>query len=121
MYEETHTVNDPTITKAGAYPGRPELNAANARFRRALARLHKEAVRHDPELLPQLAALVGEATEHLLRLASDAEAAENGSARHRAALKAQTDKTLRTLRRAARQGSPHAVRMLQRMEADGER
>lgn len=65
------------------YPGRPELDAANMRFRRALARLHKEAARHDPELLPALTEIVGEATEHLLRLAGDAEAAEQGSARNR--------------------------------------
>lgn len=65
------------------YPGRAELDAANMRFRRGLARLYREGSRHDPKLLADLTAIVGEAVEHLLRLAGDAEAAEEGSERHR--------------------------------------
>lgn len=102
-------------TARPAYPGRPELDAANMRFRRALARLHREASRHDPDLTPRLAAIVGEATEHLLRLAADAEAAEDGSARHRAALKAEEEKMRGALRKAARGGSLRAARMLEQL------
>lgn len=105
-----------TPDRGRSYPGRPELDAANMRFRRALARLHKEGVRHDPTLLPRLASIVGEATEHLLRLAGDAEAAENTSERHRKALAAEQAKARRLLGKAART-NPRAARLLARIEA----
>lgn len=107
---------DTPTPKPKGYPGRPELDAANARFRRALSRLHREAARHDPKLLPRLAAIVGEATEHLLRLAGDAEAAENTSERHRKALAAEEDKVRRILRRGVRQGSPRAAALLVQLD-----
>ena len=113
----------PTPKGGRHYPGRPELDAANMRFRRALARLHREAGRHDPALMPQLAAIVGEATEHILRLAHDAEAAENTSERHRKALAVEQEKLLRNLRKGARQGNPRMARVLASVEelaaADG--
>jgi hypothetical protein len=90
----------PPQPKPKGYPGRPELDAANARFRRALARLHREGSRHDPSLLPQFTEIVGEATEHLLRLAGDAEAAEANSARHRKALAEGGAKLARQMKRA---------------------
>ena len=93
----------PAGPRGGPYPGRAELDAANMRFRRALSRLHREGARHDPKLLPRLAAIVGEATEHLLRLAGDAEGAENTSERHRKAIKAEQDKARRILGKAARE------------------
>jgi hypothetical protein len=99
-----------------AYPGRPELDTANARFRRALARLARETRRHDPTLMPRLTAIVGEATEHLHRLAADAEETENSSTRNRKAV-ADADARLKSsLRRAARRGSPEAARLLARVE-----
>ncbi|TFE49002.1 hypothetical protein E3E14_16685 [Streptomyces sp. ICN441] len=101
-----------TPTRGRPYPGRPELDSANMRFRRALSRLHKEAVRHDPELLPRLAAIVGEATEHLARLAGDAEAAENTSERHRKALALEQEKARRAARVLARRGSPRGAQIL---------
>ncbi|MEU8891140.1 hypothetical protein [Streptomyces sp. NPDC048442] len=106
----------PTPKGGRPYPGRPELDAANMRFRRALARLHKEAVRHDPALMPQLAAVIGEATEHLLRLARDAEAAESTSERHRKGLAAEEEKLRRVLRKGARQGNPRMVALLARVD-----
>lgn len=104
-------------TKPKGYPGRAELDTANARFRRACSRLHREGVRHDPALIPRLAAIVTEATETLARLAVDAETAENGSVRHQRALKAAEDKMRATLRKGVRQGSPRAAALLVRLDA----
>lgn len=106
-------------TPKPAYPGRAELDAANMRFRRAVSRLFREAARHDPSLMPRVAAIVGEATEHLTRLANDAQAAEDSSERHRKALAEADTKMRRTLRKAARQGSAHAARLLARMDDRG--
>ncbi|MET7900350.1 hypothetical protein ABZS86_02355 [Streptomyces sp. NPDC005355] len=103
-------------TPKPAYPGRAELDAANMHFRRAVARLNREAKRHDPSLLPRLAAIVAEATEHLTRLANDAQTAEDSSERHRKALAEAETRMQRTLRKAVRQGSPHAARLLARMD-----
>ena len=99
------------------YPGRPALDEANMRFRRALARLYREGARHDPTLIPQLEAVVREATKRLTTLAAKAEQAEGTSARHRAALKKEEDKTRATLRRAVRQGSTRAAAILARLDA----
>ncbi|MEV5918944.1 hypothetical protein [Streptomyces sp. NRRL F-5527] len=104
------------MTNKPAYPGRERLDVANAAFRRAVARLHREAVRHDQALLAPLEALVTEAAETLGRLAADASAAEASSQRHQKALKAQEDKLRATLRRAARRGSPFAEQQLQRLD-----
>ncbi|WP_157877412.1 hypothetical protein [Streptomyces odonnellii] len=110
--------NPPLDLQPGApYPGRPELDAANARFRRALARLRKEA-RHDPALIARHAAFAAEATRELERLAVEAEQAEQDSERHRKALAAENEKLTRTLRRAVRQGAPGARRMLDQHLAD---
>ncbi|MBT2450933.1 hypothetical protein J7F03_28435 [Streptomyces sp. ISL-43] len=98
------------------YPGRPELDQANARFRRAAARLHKEAVKHDPNLMPALSSIVAEAAEHLGRLAGDLEAAESSSARNKRVLKAAEDKMRATLRPAARRGDERAARLLARLD-----
>jgi hypothetical protein len=103
-------------TTEPAYPGRPDLDTANARFRRALSRLAREARRYDPTLMPRLAAIVGEATEHLHRLATDAEATENSSTRNRKAVAAAEARLTSSLRRAARRGSPEATRLLARVE-----
>lgn len=99
------------------YPGRPALDEANMRFRRALARLYREGTRHDPSLIPQLEAVVSEATKRLTTLAVKAEKAEDGSARHRATLKAQEDKLRATLRKSIRQGNPGAAELLARLDA----
>lgn len=107
---------DTPAQKPQSYPGRRELDAANARFRRAVARAFKEGVRFDKALIPQVAAIVGEATEHLLRLASDAEAAENTSERHKKELAAEEEKLKRALRRGARRGNMQAVRLLARVQ-----
>lgn len=107
--------NTPT-PKPGPYPGRTELDTANARFRRAVSRLHREAARHDPQLLPTLTSIVSEAAEHLQRLASDAEAAENCSARHKAALAAAEEKVRRTRHKGVRAGNPRAADLLARLD-----
>lgn len=90
------------------YPGRPELDAANMRFRRALTRCAREAGRHDQTLFPKLETIVRQATADLLRLAEQAEKVEEGSARHRKGLKDAEDKLNRSIRRAVRQGAPLA-------------
>ncbi|MCX4972182.1 hypothetical protein [Streptomyces sp. NBC_00620] len=100
-----------------AYPGREQLDTANMRFRRALARLHREAGRHDPALMPKLAAIVQNATTQLAALAVEAEKAEDSSTRHRAALKKEEDKVRATLRKGVRRGDPRAVSMLERLDA----
>ncbi|MEV6752378.1 hypothetical protein [Streptomyces sp. NPDC051214] len=99
------------------YPGRPALDEANMRFRRALARLYREGTRHDPELLPQLEAVVSEATKRLNTLAAKAEKAEDGSARKRAAVKAQEDTFRATLRKGIRRGDARAAEILAQLDA----
>ncbi len=104
------------MTAKPAYPGRERLDVANQTFRRAVARLYREATRHDQSLLPTVEAIVTEAAETLGRLAADAMAAESTSQRHQKALKAQEDTLRATLRRAARRGSPFAAQQLQRLD-----
>lgn len=105
-----------TTTGRPHYPGREQLDNANMRFRRAVARLHREAGRHDPKLMPEVERIVAEAAETLGRLATDAEAAENTSARHQRALKAQEDRLRAQLRPAARRGDARAVSILARLD-----
>jgi hypothetical protein len=104
------------MTAKPAYPGRERLDVANQTFRRAVARLYREATRHDQSLLPTVEAIVTEAAETLGRLAADAMAAESTSQRHQKALKAQEDTLRATLKRAARRGSPFAAQQLQRLD-----
>lgn len=108
---------DTPTPNAAPYPGRPELDTANARFRRAVARLQKEAVRHDPELTPRLSAIVTEAAEHLTRLAAAAEAAERTSARNRAHVADIEERVGRTLRAGVRRGDPRALALQARLAA----
>ncbi|MGW4021070.1 hypothetical protein [Streptomyces sp. NPDC005009] len=105
-----------TPTRRPNYPGRDQLDTANMRFRRAVTRLYREAGRHDPKLMPEVERIVREAAETLGRLAADAEAAENTSARHQAALKKQEDKLRAKLRPAARRGDLRAVSILARLD-----
>jgi hypothetical protein len=82
------------------YPGRPELDAANARFRKALARLWREGTRHDDaDTRAAVAPITAEAVAVLDRLTDAATAAENNSARHRAALAQEKDKLARLERK----------------------
>ncbi|ULR50594.1 hypothetical protein [Streptomyces deccanensis] len=105
------------MTANPQYPGRDQLDTANARFRRAISRLHREAGRHDPKLMPTVERIVREAADTLGRLAADAEAAESTSQRHQTDLKAQEDKLRATLRPAARRGDERAVSILARLDA----
>ncbi|MFI8106287.1 hypothetical protein [Streptomyces sp. NPDC086023] len=105
-----------TPDKPGPYPGRAELDLANARFRRSVTRLLKEAVRHDPDLMPALSGIVSEAAEHLSRLAGDAEAAESSSTRNRRELAAAEAKQRKQLQAAARRGNPRAAALLARLD-----
>lgn len=106
-----------TPEKPAVYPGRDELNLAQAHFRRSCARLFREAHRHDVDLLPQLAAIVTEATGHLNRLASAAIAAESNSSHNRELLAKQEEKLRRSLRLGARKGDPRALRLLAQLDA----
>ena len=114
---ESANPTDGTPAVRHGYPGRPELDAANMRFRRALARLHKEGARHDPKLLADLEAIVGEAVEHLLRLAHDAEAAEDNSQRHVKAVEVAEDGLRRSLAKAGHRGRPGSVALLATLDA----
>lgn len=89
------------------YPGRPELDAANARFRRALSRLWREGTRHDdPDTRAAVGPIAAEAAATLDRLATAAEQAEHNSARHRTALAAEEAKLARLERRLGRRIGP---------------
>lgn len=89
------------------YPGRPELDAANARLRRALARLWREGTRHDdPDIRAAVGPIAAEAAATLDRLAAAATEAENNSARHRAALAVEEAKLARLERRLGRRIGP---------------
>lgn len=112
-------MSEPTPVKQGrgaqVIEGRAELDAAWARFRRGTARLAREGRRSDPETLAKLGPIVAEATRVLDRLADEAQAAEDSSARNRRLLAEVEQKATRVLRKLARQGDPRAVRMLRGM------
>lgn len=93
----------PHAGTAKGYPGRPELDRANARFRRALARLWREGTRHDdPGTRAAVGPIVAEAVAVLDRLTVAAETAAGNSARHRAALAREADKLARLSRKLGR-------------------
>lgn len=90
----------PHAGTAKGYPGRPELDRANARFRRALARLWREGTRHDdPGTRAAVGPIVAEAVATLDRLTAAAATAEGNSARHRAALAREEAKLARLARK----------------------
>ena len=100
--------HDPEIRKT-PYPGRGELDAANRRFRKAVARLHREGLRTNKNLVAQVEAIVEEATEQLTRLAQQAE---------RATLE---EPVRRTLRKAVRAGSARAAATLAHLDEQAAR
>jgi hypothetical protein len=97
------TVHDPAVRKA-PYPGRDGLDAANRRFRKAIARLHREGLRTNADLIPVTAAIVEDATTTLNSLASQAETTTYTEPTRRTALKA-----------VRRNGSPRAAEILARL------
>lgn len=81
------------------YPNRPALDAANASFRRTVARLHCD---RDPETSAKAAALVLEAVAALDAVTAKANKALEESAGHRAFMarhQASLDSNLRALAR----------------------
>lgn len=97
------TVHDPAVRKT-PYPGRTELDTANRQFRKAIARLHREALRTNKDLVPVVAAIVQDATDTLTALAQQAE---------------QTtleEPTRRKLRKAVRGGSARAAMILVKLD-----
>ncbi|WP_327662447.1 MULTISPECIES: hypothetical protein [unclassified Streptomyces] len=105
------------MTSKPAYPGRDQLDTANQRFRRAVARLFREAVRHDDKLLPEVERIVREAAEVLGRLAVEAENAEELSQRHQAATKREEDKMRAALKKLSRNGeNARAAALLEQVE-----
>jgi len=101
----------PHVGTAKGYPGRPELDAANARFRRALSHLWREGTRHDdPDTRAAVGPLAAEAAATLARLADAAEQAENNSARHRKALAVEEAKFARLERRLGHRIGPERPR-----------
>ncbi|MEV7427005.1 hypothetical protein [Streptomyces sp. NPDC091212] len=99
--------------------GRAELDAAWARFRRGMVRLAREGHRSDPQTLAKLTPIVAEATSSLNRLADELQAAEDASARNRRLLAVEEQRLGKVLRKAARQGSPAARRMLRGIAEGG--
>ncbi|MEU0219419.1 hypothetical protein ABZ281_31920 [Streptomyces sp. NPDC006265] len=97
------TTHDPAIRKT-PYPGRTELDTANRRFRRAVARLHREALRTNKDLLPVVAAIVEDATATLDALASQAERTT------------MEEPSRRKLRQAVRGGSTRAAMLLVKLD-----
>ncbi|MFG3189255.1 hypothetical protein [Streptomyces omiyaensis] len=83
------------------YPNRPDLDRANASFRRTVARVFRD---RDPETSAQAAALVLEAVAALDAVTQKANAALEQSAGHRAFMKRQEDALNRSLRALARRG-----------------
>ncbi|MGX1120676.1 hexokinase [Streptomyces ambofaciens] len=113
-------MSEQTTANSQPYPGRDDLNKAQARARRAFARAYKEGMRFDKTLVPEVARLVAEATETLNRIAADAEQLEESSARHQRALKAKTDKVRASLRKMQRIGGvrgAQATEMLAKLDA----
>ncbi|MFE4692928.1 hypothetical protein ACFRH6_23110 [Streptomyces sp. NPDC056749] len=94
----------PTAPAASGYPGRDQLDGANQRFRRALARLAREGRRHDPTLLATVERIATDAAGALDRLAVAAAEAEGNSARHRAAIDREQQKLDRLARKLAHRG-----------------
>ncbi|MFJ9217879.1 hypothetical protein ACIRJL_17205 [Streptomyces sp. NPDC102383] len=105
------------MTNKPAYPGRDQLDTANQRFRRALARLNREAIRHDNKLLPEVERLALKAAEVLNGIAQEAENAEGLSQRHQAALKREEDRMRATLKKLSHSGqNERAANLLQQVE-----
>lgn len=103
LMPDTSTTPPPAPGGPKGYPGRPDLDAANARFRRAVARLWREGTRHnDPDTRAAVGPIVAEAVQVLDRLAAAATTAEGNSARHRKALAAEEAKLARLERRLGR-------------------
>ncbi|MFC5670823.1 hypothetical protein [Streptomyces incanus] len=101
------------------FEGRDELDRAWAQYRKALRGLLREGHRSDAETLARVPVIAAEATEVLLRLASDANAAAAGSERNRKARARQEAALRRPLRKLVRQGSPAAARMLRQLDGGG--
>jgi aspartokinase len=97
------TTHDPAIAKT-PYPGRTELDTANRQFRKAVARLHREALRTNKDLVPVVAAIVQDATDLLTVLARQAEGVTI------------EEPTRRKLRKAVRGGSTRAAMLLVKMD-----
>lgn len=95
--------HDPEIRKI-PYPGRTELDTANRRFRKSIARLHREGLRTNKTLIPVVAAIVEDATTTLDRLAGQAETTTYTEPARRKALQA-----------VRRTGSPRAAEILARL------
>lgn len=100
------------------YPGRPELDAANARFRRTVAKVFRDK---DPQTSAKAEALALEAAAALDAVTAKANRALEDSAHHKAAmvkLEAKATRALRTsVRRAEERGqapNPAVVRLLER-------
>ncbi|MGC5007447.1 hypothetical protein [Streptomyces sp. DT203] len=94
---------EPFTRRTRGYPGRDQLDAANMRFRKAVARLAREGTK-DPATATKLPLIVAEAVQMLDRLTAAAIEAEGNSERHRAALAAEAEKLAQLQRRLARRG-----------------
>ncbi|MFG2671165.1 hypothetical protein [Streptomyces sp. NPDC048445] len=97
------TPAQPFTRRTRGYPGRDQLDAANMRFRKAVARLAREGAR-DPATAVKLPPIIAEAVQTLDRLTAEAADAEGNSERHRVALAAEAEKLARLQRRLGRRG-----------------
>lgn len=93
----------PFTRRSRGYAGRDQLDAANMRFRKAVARLAREGDK-DPDTAAKLPPIIAEAVQTLDRLATAAIEAEGNSARHRAAMAREQAKLDRLTRKLTRRG-----------------
>ncbi|MFF3891801.1 hypothetical protein ACFYY3_01075 [Streptomyces sp. NPDC001812] len=124
MHEENSMTDQQTSPRESGprpvpFEGRDELDKAWQAYRKALRGLLREGHRSDAETLAKVPVIAAEATETLLRLASDANAAAAGSERNRKARAEQEAALRRPLRKLVRQGSPAAARMLRQLDGGG--
>ena len=101
------TTSEPTPRSRGGrhYPGRPDLDRANAMFRRAVAKVFRDP---DPATSAKAASLVAEAVAALDAVTAKALKAQEDSTHHRAYMARKEAEFGRLIRRAARQGHPLA-------------
>ncbi|MFE2020137.1 hypothetical protein ACFW9O_19090 [Streptomyces sp. NPDC059499] len=110
----------PTRSAPGGrhYPGRPELDVANAAFRRTVARVFRDK---DPQTSAKAEALVREAAAAINAVTAKANRALEESAGHKAVMAKMQGKTTKALRGVVRAAqsrgedpSPPVLRVLER-------
>jgi hypothetical protein len=108
MYErnpmpDTPTPASPPSRGGRHYPGRGDLDRANADLRRQLAKVFRD---RDPHTSAKAAALVAEAVAAIDAVTAKARTAQEESAVHQAQMRKLEENYARLQRKAARRGFP---------------